>query len=262
VSETLQSAIYEGTIRHRRGFPFAHSFRYPIYLSYLDLDELEQAFGVHPLYSHQRRNVAEFRRADFFGDCTKDLKTEVLDRIMLDTGMRPDGPVRLLTHLRHFGSSFNPVSFYYCFARDGSTLLAILAEITNTPWGERHAYSLPVQQAKAHGSALHWQFAKQFHVSPFLPMQMGYDWRFQTPGEALRVHMDCYRSDQPCCPKQFDATLVLRRLAWNRANLSRALLRFPFITLGVMWKIYWNALRLKWKRNPFFDHPKLHNPPS
>jgi len=255
MSLALASAIYQGTIRHRRSFPVPHDFEYPIFLSYIDLDELQLAFAKHWLYSATGKNLVEFRRADFFGDAKLDLKKAVLDKVELDTGVRPLGPVRLLTHLRQFGLSFNPVSFYYCFEADGITLNAILAEITNTPWGERFAYALPVSSADRHGSSLHWLFDKKFHVSPFLPMQMGYDWRFQVPSEHLRVHMDCYRQDEPDTPKQFDATLVLRRLSWNGVNLSKSLLRFPFITLSVMWKIYWHALRLKWKRNPFYDHP-------
>ena len=259
MSQELTSAIYQGTIRHRRSFPVPHDFEYPIFLSYIDLAELKQAFGKHWLYSTSGRNVVEFRRSDFFGDAKVDLKQAVLDKVEQDTGQRPAGPVRLLTHLRQFGLSFNPVSFYYCFDADGQTLHSILAEITNTPWGERFAYALPVKSAQAHGTSLHWLFQKQFHVSPFLPMQMGYDWRFQVPAEHLRVHMDCFSQDEPGTPKQFDATLVLRRLPWTSLNLSKSLLRFPFITLSVMWKIYWQALRLKWKRNPFYDHPSGSN---
>jgi len=259
VSLALASAIYQGTIRHRRSFPVPHDFEYPIFLSYIDLDELQLAFSKHWLYSATGKNIVEFRRSDFFGDAKLDLKQAVLDKVERDTGARPQGPVRLLTHLRQFGLSFNPVSFYYCFDADGVTLNSILAEITNTPWGERFAYALPVTGADKHGTSLHWLFQKQFHVSPFLPMQMGYDWRFQVPSEHLRVHMDCYRQDEPGVPKQFDATLVLRRLPWNHVNLSKSLLRFPFITLSVMWKIYWQALRLKWKRNPVYDHPRGSN---
>ncbi len=239
-------------------------------MSYLDLDELDEIYRGRWFWSTRRRNLVEFRRADFLGPKEIPLKTAVLDRVETATGNRPRGPVRLLAHLRYFGLSFNPVCFYYCFESDGKTLHSIVAEITNTPWRERFAYVLPIQTATKHVSAWHWEFAKQFHVSPFLPMGLQYDWRFQAPSEHLRVHMDVYapQLDTPnpvCGPAtkahlgthQFDTTLVLERKELSGVNLAAALLRFPFITMGVLLKIYWHALLLRWKKNPFFDHPKL-----
>jgi uncharacterized protein len=260
----VHSAIYSGSIRHRRYFPNAHAFNYPIFMSYMDLDELPQLFKGRWFFSLNRLNLVCFLRKDFLDPEKADLKQAVLDRVEEKTGQRPLGPVRLLTHLRYFGLSFNPVSFYYCFEADGKTVHSIVAEITNTPWKERFAYVLPIAQADTHGSAWHWQFDKAFHVSPFLPMQMHYSWRFQNPEQHLRVHMIvCPQDDLTSLADQatrqtiqFDSTLVLAQQSWNSVNLRRALLRFPFITLGVMFKIYWHALLLKLKRNPFFDHPK------
>ena len=118
-----------------------------------------------------RRNLAAFHRDDFLGPATRPLKEAVKDRVQAATGQRPEGPVRLLTHLRYGGLSFNPVSFYYCFQPDGLTLHSIVAEITNTPWKERHAYVLPAAAARRQGRVLRWGFDKTFHVSPFMPMQ-------------------------------------------------------------------------------------------
>lgn len=254
----MNSALYLGFVRHRRYFPAAHHFRYPIFMSWLDLDELDYVFNGRWFWSSTGRNIAEFRRDDFLGPSNKALKTAVLDRVYESTGERPEGKVYLLTHLRFWGLSFNPVSFYYCYHADNQRLHSIVAEITNTPWKERFAYVLPVASAKQHGSAWHWDFAKQFHVSPFLPMAMHYNWRFQDPRDNLRVHMDVYKCDGTAIgPRQFDSTLVLGRREMTSMNLAKALLRFPFITLGVLWKIYWQALLLKLKRSPFYDHPNL-----
>ncbi len=260
----LNSCIYVGTIRHRRYFPVPHAFNYAIYMSYLDLDELDQIYRGRWFWSSNRRNLVEYRRADFLGPADVPLKTAVLDRVEAQTGERPNGPVRLLAHLRYFGLSFNPVCFYYCFEADGETLHSIVAEITNTPWRERYAYVLPVRSATKQGSAWRWEFDKKFHVSPFLPMGLGYDWRFQNPDTNLRVHMDVLApavdsatesiTSKPV--RQFDTTLVLGRKELTGVNLAAALLRFPFITLGVLVKIYWHALLIRWKKNPFFDHPK------
>jgi len=260
----INSCIYVGTIRHRRYFPVPHAFNYAIYMSYLDLDELDQIYRGRWFWSSNRRNLVEYRRADFLGPAEIPLRTAVLDRVETETGERPNGPVRLLAHLRYFGLSFNPVCFYYCFEADGRTLHSIVAEITNTPWRERHAYVLPVRTAAKRGNVWRWEFDKKFHVSPFLPMGLGYDWRFQNPDAQLRVHMDVLApiTDSPATGtaakplRQFDTTLVLGRKELTGVNLAAALTRFPFITLGVLMKIYWHALLIRWKKNPFFDHPK------
>ncbi|MCB1611179.1 MAG: DUF1365 domain-containing protein [Xanthomonadales bacterium] len=249
------SALYLGHVRHRRSRPHPHGFRYRMAQLYVDLDELPQLLRGRWLWSLERRNIASFRRSDYLGDPKQPLKEAVYDRVEQATGARPCGPVRLLAHWRFFGYCFNPVSFYYCFEPDGQTLLAIVAEITNTPWGERFAYVLPAAEAARHGTAqrVHaWSFDKAFHVSPFLPMQMHYDWRFEPPGADLRVHMNV--ADE--AGKIFDATLVMQRRPLDGAALTKFLLNYPWITAQVAWKIYWNALLLRLKRTPFFAHPK------
>ena len=253
-AQPFASAIYEGVVRHHRYAPQPHAFDYRMAQLYLDLDELERVFASRWLWSNGRRNLAEFRRSDYLGPTDLPLAEAVRQRVATATGQRPDGPIRLLTHLRYGGFAFNPVSFYYCFAADGVSLLAVLAEITNTPWKERHAYVLPVSEAQARGRALHWTFAKSFHVSPFMPMDCQYDWRFTVPGDDLLVHMNVMREGQ----RAFDATLNLQRSPLTSASLARVLWRFPLMTMQVVGAIHWQALRLWLKRNPVHDHPSLH----
>ena len=136
-------------------------------------------------------------------------------------GREPDGPVRLLTHLRYAGYVFNPVSFYYCYAVGGAQLECVIAQITNTPWRERHAYVLPVSEAHSSAGSWSWSFAKTFHVSPFLPMDRRYLWRFNAPGRRLHVHIDVCRDEAT----EFSATLVLQRRPLNARSLSRVLWR-------------------------------------
>lgn len=247
----LASAVYEGVVRHRRLAPRAHAFGYRMAQLYLDLDEVDHLFTGRWLWSSKHRNLAQFRRADYLGPPELSLAEAVRRRVETVTGRRPAGPIRMLSHLRYGGFVFNPVTFYYCFAADGVSLNCIVAEITNTPWKERHAYVLPVDAATPRGRARQWSFAKAFHVSPFIPMTRDYAWRFTTPGKDLHVHMEVLRDGR----RELDATLALRRRPLNGASLARVLWRYPLMTAQVVGAIHWQALRLWLKRNPIHDHP-------
>jgi DUF1365 family protein len=157
----------------------------------------------------------------------------------------------LLTHLRYFGYCMNPVSFYYCFDAAGRTLETIVAEITNTPWGERHQYVLRCPTASA--PVRRFVFDKDFHVSPFMPMDMQYHWFFNEPQRRLLVHMRNFAAGEPV----FDATLALRQEPLTSAALVRLLLAYPFMTVKVIAAIHWQAVKLWWKKTPFHSHPPL-----
>lgn len=255
----LRSAIYRGHVQHRRFWPTPHAFRYPIFQLYLDLDELDRVFAGRWLWSTDRPNLAWFRRADFLGPTELPLQDAVRQRIAEAGQPVPTGSIRLLTHLRYFGYVQNPVSFYYCHDA-ADALHTIVAEITNTPWGERHAYVLPLAGALRAGSAWRFDFDKRFHVSPFLPMDRQYDWRFTPPGDSLSVHMEVRDTAAGAggghCPVQFDASLALRRVPISPRALARCLVHYPPMTFAVAFRIYWNALLIRLKRNPFYAHPK------
>ena len=248
----LRSCVYEGWVRHRRFTPHAHAFRYRMYMMFLDLAEIDRVFEGRWLWSAKGRNLAEFRRSDYLGDPAVPLDEAVRARVRDVRGDAPTGPIRMLAHLRTFGHCFNPVAFYYCYLDDGETLDCIVAEITNTPWKERHSYVLPVSDGERHGRALRWDFHKRFHVSPFLPMDRDYAWRFTPPDESLRVHMDVLDGRA----RQFDATLVLEKRPLTSATLARALLRYPAMTARVVAAIHWQAFLIFLRRNPVYDHPK------
>src|SRR5262245_1247114 len=255
----MESCLYLGSVRHRRFEPTDNRFAYRIFMTYLDLAEVPELFDRYLFWSARRAAPAWFRRADFHGDAAQPLDDAVRDLVASRTGARPTGPIRLLPHLRYFGYSFNPVTFYYCFEPSGTRVETIVAEITNTPWKERHAYVLPTESSVGSGAAWRFRFEKQFHVSPFMPMDMRYDWRFSAPAEGLHVHMENWRDGH----SSFDATLNLRREEISGASLARALVHFPLVTAQVTTLIHWQALRLWLKRTPLHTHPKkVATPPA
>ena len=257
----MKSCIYEGQVRHRRFTPAIHAFNYRMYMMYLDLDELPVLFKPFWLWSSERFNLAWFRRSDHMGDANTPLIECVRDKVQEHTGIRPEGPVRLLTHCRYFGHGFNPVSFYYCYDKHDKHVEHIVAEVNNTPWGEQYCYVLAANdnlKASADNTTAHLQYrpSKAFHVSPFMPMNMNYDWRFNQPDERLTVHMQNFIDDE----KIFDATLDLAYQPIGHASMARVLLKYPVITLKVVVGIYYQALLLFIKRVPFVDHPGIDHP--
>jgi len=243
------SCVYEGTIRHRRHDPVRHELRYPIGLLFVDLGELPAVLDRHPFWSARRPSLGRFRRADHLGDPAQPLDAAVRDVVQGQTGTRPAGPVRLLTHARTFGHCFNPVSFYYCYDASGEQVQAVVADVTNTPWGERHAYVL---ERDGDGRVLEDRFAKAFHVSPFMAMDHDYAWRMVEPGAELLVHIESLRDGH----KAFDATLTLQRRELSASALNRLLWRYPAATMVAGARIYAHALRLKAKGAPYFPHPE------
>ena len=253
----MHSCLYVGQVRHRRFAPREHAFTYSLFQVYLDLDELDTVFRGRWLWSINRPNLAWFRRADHLGDPRLPLAEAVRDLVEAETGDRPNGPIRLLTHLRYFGIGFNPVSFYFCFDESGREIRTIVAEVNNTPWGERHCYVLDDSANQGTVAKKRYEIEKRFHVSPFMDLAMRYRWLLSTPGEKLLVHIENDKDGA----KVFDATLRLHRQEISAASLVQALLRFPFITAKVVLAIYFEAWRLWRKKVPFVPHPER-NPES
>lgn len=270
--QPIHSAIYTGWIGHRRFVPVINHFRYPIFMMYLDLDELPKLFSKKWYCALERFNLVSFKRKDYFAPDQPDLKQAVIDRVHShyrdhQCDLPEISSVRVLGHVRYLGFNFNPVVFYYCFDKSNQ-LQAILSEITNTPWGERHAYVHAIAGGKAladsdmqlthyknnpNNHKFKFEFKKRFHVSPFNPMNMDYKWVFSEPKGQLHVHMDNFIQTSGA-EKHFDATLTLQQKSFDK-NLAAILIRQPLITVKVVWGIYWQALKLWLKRSPFYGHP-------
>ncbi len=256
---SLHSGIYEGVVMHHRWRPHEHQLNYRVYMIYTDLDELEDIAQQHWLWSVGRRNVAAFHRADYYGNPEVSLRTAILDLVESRTGLRPEGPIRMLTQWRTFGVGFSPVTFYYVYdhAQD-ETPFAIIPEVTNTPWQDRYQYvltpkSVPGAIASSAFTEDQWLFEtdKQFHVSPFFPMDHHYRWYFGVPKGTLSMRLENYDQEG----RIFLATLALKRNEVNRVNLSRVLRQYPLMTWTVVWGIYWHAFQLWRKKIPFYPRP-------
>lgn len=247
----MKSCIYTGTVRHRRFKPVEHAFRYRVFMMYLDLSELPDLFKKRWLWSATRPSLAWFRRGDHLGDPEIPLDEAVRRLVEERSGSRPSGPIRLLTHLRYFGYGFNPVSFYYCFDRADERVETIVAEVSNTPWGEMYPYVLTEKMNLGKTETKRFEFDKRFHVSPFMDMDLRYEWHFNAPAAALSVHMKNFAKGD----KLFDATLSLARQEITGGALTRVLSSYPLMTWKVITAIHWQALRLWLKKCPVYTHP-------
>lgn len=247
----MNSKLYVGQVNHRRHTPTKHEFKYSMFMLLLDLDELPHLFDRYLLWSARRFNIAWFNRNKHFGPADKTLKSSIYELVEQQSGITLDGPVMLLTHLSYFGYGFNPVSFYYCYDKNASEIRAIVAEVNNTPWGEQHCYVFSeLDNLGTHQNHV-YALEKNFHVSPFNPMDQNYKWQLSSPDDRLTVHIENWKSEKLV----FDASLNLHAHEINSSTLSSHLLKFPFMTLKIVISIYYEALKLWLKGTPVYTHP-------
>lgn len=265
----MHSCFYEGRVAHRRERPVVHAFQYGLFMAYVDLAELRQ--GQRFPFDTAKWAPACFRCEDHLRGRTvarptsdsapspgpdaalSRLEQSVRDLVQQSTGQRPEGPIRLLTQLRTCGYYFSPLNLFYCFDPAGEQVEAIVAEVSNTPWQETHCYVLGAPNQMGQGPLLRYQHRKQFHVSPFMQMELRYRWRLNVPDRSLHVRLQNVADDESSL---FSATLTMQRRECSAQQLTRLLLRYPLQTARISGAIYLQAARLWWKKCPYYAHPK------
>ncbi len=247
----MQSCIYRGTVHHRRQQPRAHEFKYPLYMLLLDLAELDEVFRGRLAWSSRWPSLNWYRRKDHMGPHDQPLDTVVREFVETQTGIRPIGPIRLLTQVRQFGFLMNPVAFYFLYSADSEELQFVVAEVNNTPWNEQHLYLLTAEMWNSK-DAERPLTDKRFHVSPFMPMDQQYRWQVEGPADQLSIRMEVRDPENWF----FHVRLMMNRMPLTGGNLLRMMCRFPWMTLSVFTRIYWQAFLLWRKKIPFYPHPK------
>lgn len=266
------SGLYSGDVRHRRFTPVLHRFRYSMFMVYLDVDEIDDLCDKVTVFGRAWFHFARFRRQDYI-DGVDNINQAVEDKIYALTGERIHGKVSMLCHLRYGGLYFSPLNVYYIFDEQG-VWQYVLAEVSNTPWNQRHYYAIP---AKQYWQEKYFMDDKAFHVSPFNPMDQKYVWQLSLPDGNINIHLEVHdkkdsvrrgvknkdnensNHNEPLTTKVFDATLTMRKQPLTTKVLLRHLLITPMMTIKVVVGIYWQAAKLWRKGAPIYDHPNHHN---
>jgi DUF1365 family protein len=254
MNQLLNSKIYFGEVMHRRTKPKVHQLNYKLFMMYIDLDELPTLFDSFLFWSKDKPNLAYSKTQDYFCDSKGSIKNAVKAEVYKRYQVELKGPIRMLTHLRYFGYCFNPVTFYYCYDESAENLDFVLSQVNNTPWNERHIYAMDNRDKRLQGENsrfLEHAFSKEFHVSPFLPPEMDYYWKFSTADKQISILMQNAIKGE----KVFQANLQLEAKPINSKNLAYALTHYPMMTTKVTLGIYWNALKLWFKGATFYPNP-------
>ncbi len=250
MNDELNSSLMTGVVSHRRFSPKVHNLNYPLFMPCIDLDELEQLQKKVWGFGFKWWHWARFKRSDYIGG-EEDVKQAVRDKVRELTGEEINGKVIMVCHLRYLGLYFSPVNFYYVYDEQGQWRY-LLAEVSNTPWNERHYYAVKADEGE---NGKNWSHDKAFHVSPFNPVEQRYQWKLKPLSKRLMVHLECHRPNETHSSKVFDATLTMQAKPMTSKNLLWQLIKMPVLTVKVVTGIYWHALKLWIKGVPLYAHP-------
>ncbi|MBT4738845.1 MAG: DUF1365 domain-containing protein [Rhodospirillaceae bacterium] len=243
----LASSLYTGKVMHRRTRPKKHRLAYDVFALLVDLDELPAMDKSMHGFAYNRFSLLSFYNRDH-GPGTDEPLRVWIESILANANLSIEGgPIRLLCYPRMLGYSFNPLSNYFCYKPDG-TLVAVLHEVSNT-FGERHCYLF---DTSSDDGLVRHSVKKCFYVSPFIEMDMTYNFRIRPPADDISVAIQ---------ETDADGTLLFASFGGTRQPLSawtmvKAFFAYPMMTLKVVGGIHWEAVKLWRKGVPLVARPK------
>ena len=244
MTQEFASGIYKGKVGHRRFSPKKHNFSYQYCMFLLDPDELPAIDRRFKLLGNGKFKLIRLCLSDHLSNVTdpNEFKQRIKNKVTELGGSWQGDKLLMMTQARFMGIYFSPVNFYFCYHNDQCRYM--LAEVSNTPWQEKHWYLVDLNQSTP-------EVDKDFHVSPFMPLEQKYRWRVRLPGDRFMAHIENWQQQ-----KTFDATLTLKREELTSKNIAKILLRFPILSLSTMFAIYWQAAKMFVKGFQFYPYSK------
>lgn len=237
----IKSAFYIGQVFHKRVFPKEHQFTYPLYMNFIDLDEVELLQDKFWWFSAKRWAPLQLKANDYFsheqlpttvskantGQFLKMRAIAIADS--LGANVSTINRVCMLAQLRCFGIYFSPVNFFFLY--ENETAKYLVAEVSNTPWNKSHCYLIDLISPVA--------TEKAFHVSPFMDLDMEYRWQVKEPTTRTEIIIESWREHH-----LFTASFCATRYNIDAKKITAVLFRWPIVSLSIVRAIYWQALRL------------------
>lgn len=252
--EACNSAIYQGRVRHRRFAPKAHAFYYSLYMLSLDLDDVANGTVFNFLLGTHWYNPIRFVAKDYVKGEPIDLSVRIKNKVHELGGSFNEGRISILVQARCLGVYFSPANFYFCYEMQAGVEVCryMLAEVSNTPWNQKHYYLVDL--------AIQAPSEKVFHVSPFMDLNMKYKWKINPPSQrskGMLIHIENEKSENKAII--FDATLALKKSDFSDKALFKVWCGLPVMTWNIMAGIYSQALALFLKRIPFISYQPPEN---
>jgi len=250
----MKASFCSGSVVHNRLTPKSHRFTYQMSWCLFDLDSIDDLFKQSRFWSLNKFNIVSIRNKDYINNTPASIKSKVRTYLLNHTDKEFNGKIFLFTHPRYMGFGFNSVNFYFCYENDH--LLYILSEINNTPWKQKHVYFHDcLNPMNNKGNKIFdyvFNFKKEFHISPFVDMEIDYQWKFTVSPEKFTVQMRLNKQDKRLMNVSLNTVVV----PIGKNDLIKWTLKKPFQALKMFTGIYWQAFKLWAKKIPFFTHPK------